>query len=174
MIFLTFRKPWRNDSNPTIIATNACTLPIWSGCLQIAGPTTLRKRNTTTAQIISKNMSWANSGITDSWLKVFSYQISKQIHITSVSGHCTYLIFKICQIIAGTCMICQFYGFWTLYFGGVWWCIFKSLITGTAKRKGKQNRNKNNYEREIMIKKRFFIINLNLLLGLSVVGIIVD
>ena len=70
--FLPFRKPWRNDSNPTIIATNACTLPIWSGCLQIAEPTTLRKRNTTTAPIISKNMLWANSGITDSWLEVFS------------------------------------------------------------------------------------------------------
>ena len=119
IFFWIFRKPWRNDSNPTIIATNACTLPIWSGCLQIAEPTTLRKRNTTTAQIISKNMSWANSGITDSWLKVFSYQISKQIHTTSVSGHCTYLIFKVCQIIAGTSMICQFYGFWTLFFGGV-------------------------------------------------------
>ena len=88
--FLIFRKPWRNDSNPTIIATNACTLPIWSGCLQIAEPTTLRKRNTTTAQIISKNMSWANSGITDSWLEVFS-----QIFPTKFQNKFTQLPFPV-------------------------------------------------------------------------------
>ena len=35
----------------------------------------------------------------------------ENVHIISVSGHCTHLIFKICQIVAGTSMNCIFGGF---------------------------------------------------------------
>ena len=44
----------------------------------------------------------------------------QQIHIISVSGHCMWVIFKICQTVAGCSIIGQFHDFFfsNLMFGG--------------------------------------------------------
>ena len=41
--------------------------------------------------------------------RTFPSKFLHTIYITSVSGNCTHLIFKICQIVAGTSMTSQFH-----------------------------------------------------------------